>query len=204
MSNRKRTRRGARPAFTGDLPEIGLPPHDGDTIAWEDVSGQVHGRPEDWRPSGWRDDTITSFPAITDSPPPEEPAPGPDCPCGSGKPLAACDGRPPAGPQRPADSRPLLSCAPGVVSRMWRARVGNGQWDDIPALADAAHARIHFPALTRQRQIRDGLAASRHDLGAVFARTPALLPDARLAAELHAVEARLAAAQQGRHRAVTA
>jgi hypothetical protein len=126
----------------------------------------------------WRDDTITGFPAVTGD---TEVIPAVEdaCKCGM------C----------PESSEPgkdaLLSCGPGVVTRMWRTRIENGQWDDIAALADAAHARIHLPALKQQRRIRAGLASRRHDFGTVFTRNPSLLPDAALARELRDLEATL-------------
>ena len=126
----------------------------------------------------WRDDTITGFPAITDTTQ-VIPAVTDECGCGM-------HGTP-AEPGKEA----LLSCAPGVVSRMWRARVANGEWDDIGAVADAGHARIHLPALAGQRRIHADLAGRRHDFAAVFTRNPALLPDPALARELRDLEARL-------------
>lgn len=126
----------------------------------------------------WRDDTITGFPAVSGD---TEviPAASEECGCGM------C----PESKEPGKDT--LLSCAPGVTSRMWRTRVANGQWDDIDALADAAHARIHLPALKQQRRIRAGLAGRRHDFAAVFNRNPALLPDLALARELRDLEATL-------------
>src|SRR5579859_4662659 len=43
----------------------------------------------------------------------------------------------------------LLYYGPGIVTRMWEARIRNGQWADIPAEVNAAHARTHLPALKR-------------------------------------------------------
>jgi hypothetical protein len=125
----------------------------------------------------WREDTITGFPAVSGD---TEviPAVTDGCPCGMHS---------PAEPGKDA----LLSCAPGVTSRMWRTRIANGQWTDIAAEADAAHARIHLPALKQQRRIRADLAGRRHDFRAVFTRNPSLLPDLALARELRDLEATL-------------
>jgi hypothetical protein len=142
----------------------------------------------------WRADTLTSFPAIRDdTPAPEalEPLPADEpqpCPCGSGQPLAGCDGRPAAGPGTGA----LLSCAAGVTSRMWRTRVANGQWQNIPDEFDQAHARVHMPALNRNRAIRDEVSARRHDIAAIFTQNEGLLSDPLIADGLHDLEARLA------------
>lgn len=154
---------------------------------------------------GWREDTITSFPAIRDDTPPPavslpddatEPVFVSDltqpCPCGSGKTLLGCDGRPSPAIPVPAETRTLLSCAPGVVSRMWRTRVANGQWENLPALADQAHARIMMPALDRQRAIRGEVAARRHDIAAMLTRSPSLLADRVLSDGLRDLELRLA------------
>lgn len=192
---RKAIREARRPRFAGLRRQDPFAQDDTETLpAQQDaVTETMPAQPG----ADWRDDTITSFPAITDDAQPDaaqELVSVPDmdqaCPCGSGKLLLRCDGR--KSVPVPADVRAMLSCASGVTSRMWRTRVGNGQWDDIPALFDAAHAAIHFPALGRQRSIRGELAAARHDFAAVFGRHPGLLGDARLAAELHAIEARLA------------
>lgn len=131
----------------------------------------------EWPLPDWRSDTITSFPAIRD-----ETAPAKEQPCQCG----LCGTQPEPGTDC------LLSCAPGVTSRMWRTRVGNGQYDDIPALWDKAHANVHQPALKHQRQIHGALAASRHDIGAMFNRNPGLLSDTVIADTLHDLEATLA------------
>ena len=115
----------------------------------------------------WRHTTLTSFPAIRDD---TEVIPAVAEVCGCGMHEA------PAEPGADA----LLSCAPGVVSRMWRARVNNGQWANIPALFDDAHSDTFRPTLKMQRKIRDDLATGRHDIGAVLDRNPALLADAGL------------------------
>ena len=128
--------------------------------------------------SGWRDDTLTSFPAITDD---TEiiPAAG-ECRCG----MCPRPGEPGTGA--------LLSCAPGVVSRMWRTRVANGQWANIPAAFDDAHADTFRPTLKTQRRIRDQLATGRHDIAAVLDRNRVLLTDQALRAGLRDLESRLA------------
>ena len=127
----------------------------------------------------WRDDTISGFPAITGD---TEviPAVADACRCGM-CPESAEPGK---------DA--LLSCAPGVTSRMWRTRVANGQWDDIGAIADAGHARIHLPALRTNRRIRADLAARRHDIAAVLDRNPDLLSDQVLGDGLRDMAGRLA------------
>lgn len=120
----------------------------------------------------WRENTITSFPAIADTPA-AEPAP---CQCGMHD--------TPAEPGKDC----LLSCAPNVVSRMWKTRVANGQWDDIHALWDRAHANTHLPALDEQRRIHSDLAARRYDIAAMLSRTPALHSSPELADGLHRME----------------
>lgn len=159
----------------------------------------------------WRETTITSFPAITDATP--EPAWVPDdirdldaatdrpCPCGSGKPLRACSGR--EVPDLPGKEA-LLSCAPGVTGRMWRTRIANGQWDDIPSLWDDAHAEVHKPAFRQARHIHAVLGARRHDIATVLARRPDLLTDRVLAEGLHDLEATLAARLAGMQAAAAA
>jgi hypothetical protein len=142
----------------------------------------------------WRADTLTSFPAIRDEDPapeaPAEDAPEPQpCPCGSGQALGECDGQViPGEPGKDA----LLSCAAGVTSRMWRTRVANGQWKNIPDEFDQAHARVHMPALNRNRAIRDEVAERRHDIAAIFTQNEGLLSDQVIADGLHDLEARLA------------
>ena len=145
----------------------------------------------------WRADTLTSFPAIRDEDPaPEALAPLPEdapeplpCPCGSGQSLGECDGQ--VIPEEPGKGA-LLSCAAGVTSRMWRTRVANGQWMNIPDEFDQAHARVHMPALNRNRAIRDEVSARRHDVAAIFTQNPDLLSDPLIADGLHDLEARLA------------
>ncbi len=132
----------------------------------------------------WREDTITSFPAIRDDTPPPQ-ADG-KCQCG----MASC----PDGPDipHPADVRVVLSCAEGVVSRIWRAKVASGEWDDIPAFADQGHARVHLPALNANRRIRANVAAGRHDIGTVLRADPPALDDPQLDRDLCRVEDRIA------------
>ena len=141
--------------------------------------------PEPLPEHDWRHDTVTSFPAIKGTDPPEWWT-GP-CPCG----VQGCPDGPPL--PMPADGRALLSCAPGVTSRMWRTRVANGQWENLPGLWDKAHASTHMPALDRQRAIRAALAASRHDIRAVLAQNPALLSDRVLGDGLRDMASRLEA-----------
>jgi hypothetical protein len=148
----------------------------------------------------WRADTVTSFPAITDDtpPPPGMPADATEpfalsadqpCPCGSGKTLTGCDGR---ATQADPGTGCLLSCAPGVTSRMWRTRVTTGEWDDILSLLDSADAATHIPALQHQRLIHAEVAARRYDIAVVFTRTPSLLCDRVLGDGLRDMAARLA------------
>lgn len=132
----------------------------------------------------WREDTITSFPAIRDdTPPPQDDG---ACRCG----VPGC----PDGPAipLPAETRTLLSCAPGVTGRMWRTWVAQGKWENLPALADQAHARIMMPALDRQRAIRGEVGARRHDIAAMLTRSPSLLTDRVLSDGLRDLESRLA------------
>ena len=127
----------------------------------------------------WRDDTISGFPAVTGD---TEviPAATDECRCGM------C----PASAEPGKDA--LLSCGPGVVTRMWRTRVANGQWADIAAEADAAHARVHLPALRTNRRIRADLAARRYDIAAMLSRNTALLSDQVLGNGLRDMAGRLA------------
>ncbi len=140
-------------------------------------------------PAGWREDTITSFPAIRDDTPP--PADG-KCKCG----MPGCPDAPPA----PCDpgAQVLLSCAEGVTSRIWRARVASGEWDDIPAGADKGHARIHLPALDTNRRIRANVAGGLLDIAAVLRADPPALEDGDLQANLNRIAADMQAGTAAR------
>ena len=125
-------------------------------------------------------DTIT-FPAIRDD------APEP-CRCGS----ARCPDSTGDIPM-PADTRALLSCGPGVVSKMWRARVANGQWEDIPAEADAGRERVHTPAMKTWRKIRNELDVRWHDIAAILVANPDVRWEPELAGKLHQAEEEMTA-----------
>jgi hypothetical protein len=131
----------------------------------------------------WRTDTITSFPAITDQPAPAE-APAP-CKCG--------DPRCPDAPPVPAvpDVRVVLAYGPGVVSRMWRHRVGTGEWENIHAAAAEAGARVHQPAVRARQRIRAQVATRIHDEAAVFAADRDALSDPAISAGLASLADRL-------------
>ncbi len=135
-------------------------------------------------PADWRHDTVTSFPAIRDDTPP--PADG-KCKCG----MPGC----PDNPGTPADpgTSVTLSCAEGVTSRIWRTRVTEGTWPDIPKIADDGHARIHLPALAANRRIRSDVAAGRQDIAAVLRADPERLGDVNLNYDLGWLAAELAA-----------
>ena len=91
------------------------------------------------------------------------------------------------------DPRALLYAGPGIADRTWQARVREGAWDDIPAELDAAHARVHLPAIKRNRNIRRDLAYGTDHLVAAFDAHPDWRTDAGVAEGLHAAEAALAA-----------
>ena len=106
------------------------------------------------------------------------------CQCGH------CDPEPsPLGTEK----RAMLYYGPGATDWAFETRVREGAWDDIPAEFDAAHARVHLPAIKRTRHIRLGLNAGRHHLAAVFAVHPDWRTDADVAEGLHATAAALAA-----------
>jgi hypothetical protein len=87
----------------------------------------------------------------------------------------------------------MLSCAPGVVDRMSRERVRNGQYEDIHALFRTAGLRVHKPAVDNLNRIRADLEHGVLDMHPVFDRTPALHSDPELGRELHRLEADYAA-----------
>ena len=124
-------------------------------------------------------DTVT-FPAIRDTPQ--------KCQCGT----ARCPDAPQPGPAA-AGGPALLSCGPGVVTRMWRERVRNGQWLDISAEADAGAERVHKPAQVRERAIHNNLDCGWHDVAAVFRADTDLLTDPEVAERLRQFETGLAA-----------
>src|SRR5579863_5603751 len=63
-----------------------------------------------------------------------------ECGCG----LPGCPDMP---PPFTLEVRAVLSYAPGVVDRMSRERVRNGQYEDIPACFRVAGLRVHKPAV---------------------------------------------------------
>ncbi len=119
---------------------------------------------------GW--DTVT-FPAIRDD--------GEPCKCGM------CPGA------DPGEKGALLSCGPGVVTLMWRARIRNGQWEDIHAAVLAGRERVHQPALAKLGGICNDLDCGWHSLAAVFRANPAVRTDPLLAASLRKTADTLAA-----------
>jgi len=82
----------------------------------------------------------------------------------------------------------MLSYAPGVVDRMSRERVRNGQWEDIPACIRLAGLRVHKPAVDNLSRIRADLEHGVLDMHPVFDRTPALHSDPELGRELRRLE----------------
>jgi len=111
----------------------------------------------------------------------------PECGCGMG----GCPDAPSA--PYPFEARAILSYAPGVVDRMSRERVRNGQWEDIQAYARIAGLRVHKPAVDNLNRIRADLEHGVLDMHPVFDRTPALHSDPGLGRELHRLEADYAA-----------
>ena len=79
----------------------------------------------------------------------------------------------------------------GIAARNWEAKVREGAWDDIPGEFDAAHARVHMPAIKVNRHIRRDLSNGVHHLGAVFAAHPDGHTDAEVAEGLHRMEAEM-------------
>jgi len=100
-----------------------------------------------------------------------------------------CGMHPPAGePGKDA----LLSCGPGVVSKMWRNRVRDGEWADIPGEFGGAQQRVYAEARKGQQRIHNNLDCDWHDIAAVFRADTALLSDPALAARLALFETELA------------
>lgn len=91
------------------------------------------------------------------------------------------------------DPRALLYAGPGIANRTWEARVREGAWDDIPAEFDAAHARVHLPAIKGNRNIRSDVSSGRYKIAAAFDANPGWRTDAKVAEGLHAAEAALTA-----------
>ena len=99
------------------------------------------------------------------------------------------------------DTSALLYAGPGIAGRNWEARVREGAWDDIPAEFDAAHARVHLPAIKRNRHVRSELAEGLYKIKAVLSAHPDWRTDATVAEGLHAAEAALTAQLAGMQRA---
>lgn len=100
-----------------------------------------------------------------------------------------------------AEKRAMLYYGPGATDWAFETRIREGAWDDIPAEFDAAHARVHLPAIKRSRHIRLGLNAGWHHLAAVFAAHPDWRTDTEVAEGLHAAEVILAGQLAEMHRA---
>ena len=111
----------------------------------------------------------------------------PECGCG----MNGCPDVPSTA--HPSEVRAVLSYAPGVVDRMSRERVRNGQWEDIHAYARVAGLAVHKPAVDNLNRIRADLEHGVLDMHPVFDRTPALHSDPELGRELHRLEAGYAA-----------
>ena len=93
---------------------------------------------------------------------------------------------PPAAPEPGKGA--LLYYGPGIVTRMWETRIRNGQWADIAAEFNAAHARIHLPTLRRNDEIRLDLSTGAHHIAAVFDAHPEAHGDEKLAEGFRDVE----------------
>jgi hypothetical protein len=102
------------------------------------------------------------------------------CPCGMHE------------PQAPG-SDALLSCAPGVVTRMSHERVRNGQWEDIPKYVREGGLRVHRPAVDGRARIQLDLEHTVMDLGAMFERNEDLRHDQEISDGLRRKEAEIAA-----------
>lgn len=109
----------------------------------------------------------------------------PECNCQT----AGC----PDGPRMPGpgDPRMLLSCAPGVVTRMSKERVRNGEWEDIATYGRDARVRVHKPAVDLLAGITLGLEEGVHDLGALLDRSAPLHSDAALRGDLRELAAEM-------------
>ena len=90
-----------------------------------------------------------------------------------------------------AETRALLYSGPGATDWAFETRIREGAWDDIPAEFDAAHARVHLPAIKPARHIRLALNAGRHHLAVVFAAHPDWRTDTEAAKGLHKAEVQL-------------
>ena len=90
------------------------------------------------------------------------------------------------------DPRALLYAGPGITDRTWEAKVREGAWDDIPAEFDAAHARVHLPAIKANRNIRSDVSSGRYKIAAAFDANPDWRTDPKVAEGLRAAEAALA------------
>jgi hypothetical protein len=145
--------------MTGNHAKDGFPAADAPTavLTAGDVAVRATGR-----------DTVT-FPAIRDDAPPR-------CHCGTSR----CPDDPRDIPA-PADLRVVLSCGPGVVSKMWRTHVRDGVWEDIRAAGAAALSRDREATRMGQERIHNNLDCGWHDLAAVFRADTATLTDPRLA-----------------------
>ena len=86
----------------------------------------------------------------------------------------------------------MLSCAPGVVTRMSRERVRNGQWENIPAYVRSRAGDIHRHAVEKLAGIRLEVEHGVLDIAPLFDRNPELHRDLELSRELHRYEADLA------------
>ena len=98
------------------------------------------------------------------------------CPCGM------------HAPQEPG-SDALLSCAPGVVTRMSHERVRNGQYEDIPKFAREASVRVHRPAVDGRARIQLNREHTEMDLDAMFDRNEDLRHDPDIDEGLKRLEA---------------
>ena len=121
------------------------------------------------------------------------------CGCGT----SAC----PDSPRPETDEKgAVLSCAPGVVTRMFRERIRNGQWENIPAYVRDRANDVQKYAVEHLASIRLDLERGVLDLAPVFDRVPALHADPDLAERLRCavadVERQLVRQQGDMHREV--
>jgi hypothetical protein len=133
------------------------------------------------------DETVAWIPPWDDTPPQGRHAGPVQCNCQT----AGCPDAPRM--PRPDDPRLLLSCAPGVVTRMSKERVRNGAWVDVPAYSRSAAGEIQKYAVEHLAAIRLEVEHGVLDLLPLFDRSPALHSDPELSRELHRLEADYAA-----------
>jgi hypothetical protein len=131
------------------------------------------------------DETVAWTPPWDDTPPKGRHAGPVQCNCQT----AGCPDAPRV--SSPGDPRLLLSCAPGVATRMSKERVRNGEWEDVATYGRDARVRVHKPAVDELAGITLGLEEGVHDLGALIDRSATLHSDADLRGDLVRLAAEL-------------